>query len=311
MTKKKKIIITVACIVAAVIAIGAGSIAYGYDVVKKNSIGTDNAVKTAMGDAGVSEENAILTKSKMSFDDGRFVYDVEFLADGMEYDYEIKAADGTIIKKDKDVDESGRTVQPTVNETTQAQQYNTKYDTSVETTSAASTATSASGGSVQSQKTQPQTQAGDISLEEAKNIAFKNAGVTADSVTVTEARLDYDDGVSRYEIDFYNSSYKYDYEISTKGEIISFDKDNLKGGNATTSQGVTAKYIGIDKAKSLALSNAGIKSSNATFRKAKLEKDDGVWKYEIEFVSGNMEYDYEIDAVSGKIISHDIESVYD
>lgn len=293
MTKKKKIIITVACIVAAVIAIGAGSIAYGYDVVKKNSIGTDNAVKTAMSDAGVNEENAIVTKSRMSFDDGRFVYDVEFLADGMEYDYEIKASDGTIIKKDKDIDESGRTVQSTVSEVTQAQ----------ENTTSASTAPAST--------TQPQTQAGDISLEEAKNIAFKNAGVTADSVTVTDARLDYDDGVSRYEIDFYNSSYKYDYEISTKGEIISFDKDNLKGGNATTSQGVTAKYIGIDKAKSLALSNAGIKSADATFRKAKLEKDDGVWQYEIEFVSGNMEYDYEIDAVSGKIISHDVDSVYD
>lgn len=293
MTKKKKIIITVACVVAAVIAIGAGSIAYGYDVVKKNSIGTDNAVKTAMSDAGVNEENAIVTKSRMSFDDGRFVYDVEFLADGMEYDYEIKASDGTIIKKDKDIDESGRTVQSTVSEVTQAQ----------ENTTSAST--------VPASTTQPQTQAGDISLEEAKNIAFKDAGVTADSVTVTDARLDYDDGVSRYEIDFYNSSYKYDYEISTKGEIISFDKDNLKAGNATTSQAVNAKYIGIDKAKSLALSSAGIKSANATFRKAKLEKDDGVWKYEIEFVSGNMEYDYEIEAVSGKIISHDVDSVYD
>lgn len=293
MTKKKKIIIIAVSIAVAVIAVSAGSIAYGYDVVKKNSIGTENAVKTALSDAGISEENAIVTKSKMSFDDGRFVYDVEFLADGMEYDYEIKASDGTVIKKEKDVDKSGRTSANTSSTASQQQVGNIEETTAQATTQ------------------QPQTQAGDISLDEAKNIAFKNAGVNADGVTVTKAILDYDDGVTVYDIEFYNSSNKFDYEISTKGEIISFDKDSMKAEANNISQEVTAKYIGIDKAKSLALSNAGIKSSDATFTKAKLEKDNGVWQYEVEFVSGTTEYEYEIDAVSGKIISNDVDSIYD
>lgn len=293
MTKKKKIIIIAVSVAVAVIAVSAGSIAYGYDVVKKNSIGTENAVKTALSDAGISEENAIVTKSKMSFDDGRFVYDVEFLADGMEYDYEIKASDGTVIKKEKDVDKSGRTSANTSSTASQQQVGNIEETTAQATTQ------------------QPQTQAGDISLDEAKNIAFKNAGVNADGVTVTKAILDYDDGVTVYDIEFYNSSNKFDYEISTKGEIISFDKDSMKAEANNISQEVTAKYIGIDKAKSLALSNAGIKSSDATFTKAKLEKDNGVWQYEVEFVSGTTEYEYEIDAVSGKIISNDVDSIYD
>lgn len=293
MTKKKKIIIIAVSVAVAVIAVSAGSIAYGYDVVKKNSIGTENAVKTALSDAGISEENAIVTKSKMSFDDGRFVYDVEFLADGMEYDYEIKASDGTVIKKEKDVDKSGRTFANTSSTVSQQQVGNIEETTAQATTQ------------------QPQTQAGDISLDEAKNIAFKNAGVNADGVTVTKAILDYDDGVTVYDIEFYNSSNKFDYEVSTKGEIISFDKDSMKAEANNTSQEVTAKYIGIDKAKSLALSNAGIKSSDATFTKAKLEKDNGVWQYEVEFVSGTTEYEYEIDAVSGKIISNDVDSIYD
>lgn len=295
MTKKKKIIIIIAVSVAAVvIAASAGSIAYGYDVVKKNSIGTDNAVKTALSDAGVSEESAIVTKSKMSFDDGKFVYDVEFLADGIEYDYEIKASDGTVIKKEKDIDKSGKTSVSNTVPASSNQQENTTSSTNPQTSEA-----------------QPQTQAGDITLDEAKNIAFKNAGVSADSVTVTKARLDYDDGVSVYDIEFYNSTHEFDYEISTNGDIISFDKDSINGKSSSTTQSVNSKYIGIDKAKSLALSNAGVNSSDATFTKAKLEKDDGIWLYEIEFVSGSNEYEYEINAESGAVISHDVDSIYD
>lgn len=300
MTKKKKIIITAAVVLAAVIGLSAGSIAYGYDVVKKNSIGSENALKAALNDAGVSEENAIITKSKMSFDDGKFVYDIEFLADAMEYDYEIKASDGAIIKKEKDIDKSGRTSQNTTSSQSNQQESTTQeVSQKVEQSTVAQTSA------------QPQTQDGDISLDEAKNIAFKNAGIKAQDVIVTKAKLDYDDGISVYDIEFYNSSYKFDYEISTKGEIISFDRDNIKNNSSSSTQSVNTKYIGIDKAKSLALSNAGVKSSDATFTKAKLEKDDGVWLYEIEFISGSNEYEYEINALNGNVISHDMDSIYD
>lgn len=42
----------------------------------------------------------------------------------------------------------------------------------------------------------------------------------------------------------------------------------------------------------MALAHAGVKTADATFTKTKL--DEG--KYEIEFVSGNIEYEYDIDA---------------
>ena len=38
-----------------------------------------------------------------------------------------------------------------------------------------------------------------------------------------------------------------------------------------------------------------------------LDDEDGKLVYEIEFKSGNMEYDYEIDAVSGAILKHEAE----
>ena len=39
----------------------------------------------------------------------------------------------------------------------------------------------------------------------------------------------------------------------------------------------------------------------------RLDKDDGIAVYEIEFFSGNTEYDYEISATSGKIRDKDID----
>lgn len=292
LTKKKKLIIIIVSIVAAVAAIGAGTAAYGYDVVKKNSIGSDKAVSIVMEDAGISQQDAVVKKAKLSFDDGRFVYDVEIVSNGAEYDYELKAADGTIIKKDIDAN-GGNVNNQNVAEQT-AQQSQTQ-------TTAAQTS--------QAQTQNNTTNAGDISLEKAKNVALENAGVKADAVTFTKAELDYDDGASHYDIEFYNSSYKYEYEIDMKGEIISYDRDSLS--NQSVSQDMNSKYIGIDKAKSLALENAGKKSSDVNFTKAKLERDDGVWKYEIEFVAGTTEYEYDIDAISGKVLSHDVDSVYD
>ena len=62
-----------------------------------------------------------------------------------------------------------------------------------------------------------------------------------------------------------------------------------------------ASGISADRAKQIALSHAGV--SGASFTKVELDTDDGVRVYEIEFKVGNVEYDYDIDAASGAIIS--------
>ena len=69
----------------------------------------------------------------------------------------------------------------------------------------------------------------------------------------------------------------------------------------------SSKYIGVGKAKSIALKDAGVSASSVTFTKAKLDRDDGVAVYEIEFYSGDTEYEYEIDATSGAVRDRDSE----
>ena len=91
------------------------------------------------------------------------------------------------------------------------------------------------------------------------------------------------------------------------GTILSYDYD-IEGYVNTPAQ--STGDIGATKAKEIALNHAGVASSNAVFLNAKLDYDDGRRVYDVEFYSGNKEYDYEIDAASGTIISfdYDVES---
>ena len=60
-----------------------------------------------------------------------------------------------------------------------------------------------------------------------------------------------------------------------------------------------------EDAAAKALEHAGLKAEDVTFVQKKLEWDDGRQVYDVEFYSGAKEYDYEIDAATGEIISFD------
>lgn len=61
-------------------------------------------------------------------------------------------------------------------------------------------------------------------------------------------------------------------------------------------------YIGIERAKKIALNHAGLQVSQVYFTKQKFDFEDGIPVYEIEFIYGRYEYEYEIDAVNGRIL---------
>lgn len=56
----------------------------------------DAAKRAALEHAGVPESQATVTKLKLDKDDAHPVYDVEFYANGVEYEYEIDALDGSV-----------------------------------------------------------------------------------------------------------------------------------------------------------------------------------------------------------------------
>ena len=46
-------------------------------------------------------------------------------------------------------------------------------------------------------------------------------------------------------------------------------------------------------------------------RRVKLDWDDGRAEYEVKIVVGMLEYEFEINAVNGVILSQDVDSIYD
>ena len=151
-----------------------------------------------------------------------------------------------------------------------------------------------------------------ITAEQAKSAALSHAGVSANDAIFVKAGLDWDDGKVHYEVEFYAGNTEYDYDIdAVSGAVLSYDREwddfSLKGyqntdsstGTGSTSQ---SNLITEAKAKEIALAKA---PAGATVVKCKLDRDDGRYVYEIEMRSGYMEYECDINAVTGVIIDWD------
>ena len=154
-----------------------------------------------------------------------------------------------------------------------------------------------------------------VTLEQAKEIALKHANLINDQVSFIRAETDLDNGIEKYDIEFYHENIEYDYEINVaNGEIIEYDHDvenyNINNkqtpirniGGATEEQG---KIISIDQAKEIALKHANLTSDQVTFGKSELDFDDGIQKYYIEFYYNNREHSFEIDANTGKVLANE------
>jgi uncharacterized membrane protein YkoI len=64
----------------------------------------EKAKEIALNHAKLKQDGVSRMTVKMDHDDGQMVYEVDFYADGVEYDYEIDANSGEIISSDKDKD---------------------------------------------------------------------------------------------------------------------------------------------------------------------------------------------------------------
>ena len=161
------------------------------------------------------------------------------------------------------------------------------------------------GGSHTTQPTQPST-GSDIGAEKAKSIALSHAGFAASQVQRLKVEKDYDDGRLEYEVEFYAGTTEYDYTISgTDGTILKQDKEE-HGGSQTT-QPSAGSDIGAEKAKSIALSDAGFTASQVQNLQVEKDNDDGRLEYQVEFRVNGTEYEYTISAADGTILEKDID----
>ena len=157
-----------------------------------------------------------------------------------------------------------------------------------------------------------------IGMDAARTAAEQYAGTTAlDSVTV-EVDSELDESPAHYEVELHTAWGEFEYLVDAyTGKVISGQKDLLTTAstpNVTTKPSDqkpdpsgTAQDIGYAKAKSIALNHAGVSENEAYDMDIELDDEDGILVYEVEFKSGNMEYDYEINAATGAILKHESE----
>ena len=156
--------------------------------------------------------------------------------------------------------------------------------------------------------------------------AEQYAGTAAlDSVTA-EVDSELDESPAHYEVELHTAWGEFEYLVDAyTGKVISGQKDlpstvSARNDTVKPSQPVSppaqssqpaqpsgSADIGHAKAKSIALNHAGVSENEAYVMDIELDDEDGILVYEVEFKSGNMEYDYEINAATGAILKHESE----
>lgn len=244
------------------------SVTQSGSVNESSYIGVEAAKKAAFTHAGVSESDVTKLEVEYDNDDGVMVYEVDFHVGTTEYDYEIDAKTGDVLKVEKDVD-----------------------DDAPNTGSGNTSSGGSSSGSSSSNTTSY------ISGDTALQKALAHAGVSASQAV--DVDVEFDDG--HYDVDFRVGSTEYDYEINAKtGAVIRYEKD-VDDDHYSSSSSSSSSYISKDEAKQKAFSHAGVSASQASG--VKVDWDDG--HYDVEFRVGATEYDYEINAKTGAVIKYE------
>ena len=170
-----------------------------------------------------------------------------------------------------------------------------------------------------------------IGIDAAKAVALEAAGVAEDDAVFSTAGLDKRNGMDYYAVDFTAGGQSYEYDIdAVTGVVIDSssgggtaetpaagDDDGTASAPAAASPspsagqttGGQAAAVTEEQARETALSHAGLTADQVTFVRSELDRDDGRLMYDVEFYTSDYkEYDYEIDAATGEILSYDYDA---
>lgn len=67
------------------------------------------------------------------------------------------------------------------------------------------------------------------------------------------------------------------------------------------------EVIGAEKAIEIALEKAGLFKNDVFMESTELDRDNGIWKYEVEFRKGRTEYSADIKADDGTVLSWEVD----
>ena len=171
---------------------------------------------------------------------------------------------------------------------------------------------------------QPSSQAQLISMEAAQEVALKAANIAAEDAAISATTLNEVAGTSCYKVEFTSGDYAYAYTVNaetgavmemssreknavdtqaqTEATVPTADSATTQSSAAATAQTVTGT-VDEEMAQKIALEHAGVKATDATITKSKLDYEGGRQVYEIEWYAGGKKYDYEIAVDTGEVLS--------
>ena len=280
------------------------------------------AMEHALSDAGLALADVTLTRQELQRDGGRNCYEIEFVSETHVYEYEIDAATGEVRGVSiHALGTEGAAASASQGQTGMGQPdaENGQPEPSGQQPGTAEGQSQAEGGrqpeaSGQQPPTAGQTNpqsrpAGAVeTIDAAKAAALADAGLAESDVTFTKEKLDWDDGIAVYDIEFLTADTEYDYEIDAATGAVLDKSAELFRPNESQGQAMDAS-IGVESAKEIAAAHAGLSKEEVFFTKAELELEHGRSEYEIEFYHDRIEYEYTIDAATGAILEY--KSEYD
>lgn len=262
------------------------------------SLTIDEARVLALADAGLADGEADVSREALTDRNGIWVYEFKFRAGNTSYAYEINANTGAVYSKASETYVYASAA-PEGSSPPPAQE-------SVPAMPSALPASRPPAVPSSPPASQPPASAApQFTLEDAKAAALADAGVDAAQATFTKTAPDYDDGMLVYDVEFYTGDCEYEYEIdAATGRVYAKSAEAFQPPAQHHAPG-SGTTIGIDKAKAAALSHAGFTADQVRITKTEMDRDDGRMVYEIEFLSGGVEYEYKIDAQTGDVLEYE------
>ena len=342
-------------------------------------ISLEEAKKIALKDAKLDElvQKIVFTREELSRNQGKPCYLLEFYTGTNQYFYQIDAKSGSIIYAGKFItlseakkialDDAGVNVKVVfTTEELVAGGIKTPYYRFVfaDTKTQWTYRIDAVLGTVLEKQQKEIVTTDFISLEEAKEIALKDAGLneSTQKIVFTREELNRNSGKPCYILEFYTAKKQYSYKVDAKNgsimeayhfilladakkialddagvsEKVIFTEETLVAGGIKspyyyfafesasarwtykidavlgvimdkTCDKITPpapEFIGLEKAKQIALDDAGLDETaqKIVFTKEELSRNSGKPCYILEFYTDKCAYSYKVDAVSGEII---------
>lgn len=160
--------------------------------------------------------------------------------------------------------------------------------------------TGCGGNAVTNQQASSQAQL--ISMEAAQEVALKAANIAAENAAISATTLNEVAGTSCYKVEFTSGDYAYAYTVNAETGAVMEMSSRDKNAVDTQAQTVTGTVYE-ETAQKIALEHAGVKATDATITKSRLDYEGRRQVYEIEWYAGGKKYDYEIAVDTGEILS--------